>query len=279
MEYLIDARPARLVIALVVSAAVAVAACGGSAAPSPRATSSPSATSAAAVDPCLVGTWRVVGQTENSPADDENIKYTGGEGEVFIVDAQGGVTIDTHAAKKLVFVSADQTFSAVVAGTGRGTLSTTTTTSGGTRGSFQFVPSADDTRTIHPFDSTGRSSDRRFRTPRSRLFTRAPRGGSPSTRPRSATWSTDPSLRSSRAARTRRRPRSPRRPDRRTSAACRCTGSAPTGLQRTQRCCSSGFVPVAVTNFASGSIVCDQVVPQVQTFAKLPGPVGEGMCA
>jgi hypothetical protein len=103
-----------------------------------------------------VGTWTTVAENQNSPANDEQITYTGGAGEVFTIDAQGGVTIDTHAAKKLVFVSAGQTFSAVVAGTGRGTLSTTTaSTSGGTRGSVQFVPSADDTRTIHSFDSTG----------------------------------------------------------------------------------------------------------------------------
>jgi len=149
MKHLTDARSAmasRLEIGLVASAVIAVAACGGSSTPSP------SPTLAAAVDPCLVGTWTTVAENQNSPANDEQITYTGGAGEVFTIDAQGGVTIDTRAAKKLVFVSAGQTFSAVVAGTGRGTLTTTTN---GNHGVFYFKPSADDTRTIHSFDSTG----------------------------------------------------------------------------------------------------------------------------
>jgi hypothetical protein len=151
MEHLIDARSARLVIALVVPAALAVAACGGSATPSPSPTPSPSAT-LAAVDPCLVGTWTVVGQTQNSPANDEAITYSGGAGEIFTIDAQGGVTIDTHAAQKVVFVSAGETFSATVAGTGRGSLTTATS---GTHRVFYFTPSADDKRTTHSVDSTG----------------------------------------------------------------------------------------------------------------------------
>jgi hypothetical protein len=150
MKHLIDAGSAmvsRLVIALVVSAALVVAACGGSAAPSPSATPAP------AVDACLVGTWTVVGQTQNSPANDENIAYTGGQGEVFTIDAQGGVTIDTHAARPVVFKdSAGETFTATVAGTGRGTLTTTTI---GSNRAFSFTPSADDTRTTHSVDSTG----------------------------------------------------------------------------------------------------------------------------
>ncbi len=106
MNHLIDARSAmvsRLVIALVVSATLAVAACGGSSTSSPSATSSPGATSAAAVDPCLVGTWTAVAQNQNSPANDEQITYTGGAGEVFSIDANGEVTIDTQAAQKVVF--------------------------------------------------------------------------------------------------------------------------------------------------------------------------------
>jgi hypothetical protein len=149
MNHLIDARSAvvsRLVIALVVSAALAVAACGGSATPSPSATPAP------AVDACLVGTWMTVGQNENSPANDEQITYSGGAGEVFTIDAQGGVTIDTHAAQKVVFVSAGETFSATVTGTGRGTLSTSTS---GTNRVFDFKPSADDTRKTLSLDSTG----------------------------------------------------------------------------------------------------------------------------
>jgi hypothetical protein len=146
MDNLMDTRSARPVIALVVSAALAVAACGGSATPSPSATPAP------AVDACLVGTWAVVGQSQNSPADDEQITFSGGAGEVFIIDAQGGVTIDTHAAQKVVFVSAGETFSATVAGTGRGSL---TTAMSGTKRVFDFTPSADDTRTTHSVDSTG----------------------------------------------------------------------------------------------------------------------------
>jgi hypothetical protein len=146
MDNLMYTRSARPVIALVVSAALAVAACGGSATPSPSATPAP------AVDACLVGTWAVVGQSQNSPADDEQITFSGGAGEVFIIDAQGGVTIDTHAAQKVVFVSAGETFSATVAGTGRGSL---TTAMSGTKRVFDFTPSADDTRTTHSVDSTG----------------------------------------------------------------------------------------------------------------------------
>jgi hypothetical protein len=143
-------------IALVLSAGVGLAACGGFSTTSPSATSSPNATSATAVDPCLVGAWTVAAQSQNSPANDEEIVYSGGAGEVFTIDAQGGVTIDTHAAKPVVFVSAGETFTATVAGTGRGTLSATTTPAGsGTRGFFQFVPSADDTRTTHSFGPTG----------------------------------------------------------------------------------------------------------------------------
>jgi hypothetical protein len=145
MEHLIDTRAAKLLTAMLVSAALGVAACGGSATPSP------SPTLAAAVDPCLVGTWTTVAKNQNSPANDEQITYTGGAGEVFTIDAQGGVTINTRAAKKLVFVSAGQTFSAVVAGTGRGTLSTYTL---GPNRAFDFTPSVDDTRTTHSFDST-----------------------------------------------------------------------------------------------------------------------------
>jgi hypothetical protein len=149
MKHLSDAGSAivsRLEIALVASAALAVAACGASASPSP------SATPAAAFDACLVGTWTVVGETQNSPANDENITYSGGAGEVFTIDAQGGVTIDTHAAQPVVFVSAGETFTSTVAGTGRGTLSTATS---GTHGIFTFKPSGDDTRTTHVVDSTG----------------------------------------------------------------------------------------------------------------------------
>jgi hypothetical protein len=137
-------------IAVVVSAGVGVAACGGSAIPSSSAT--PSATPAPAVDACLVGTWTVVAQNQNSPANDEDIAYRGGAGEVFTIDAKGGVTIDTHAAQKVVFVSAGQTFTAVVAGTGRGTLSTATN---GTNRVFDFEPSAADTRTTHSFGPDG----------------------------------------------------------------------------------------------------------------------------
>ena len=146
MKCQIQARSKRVVIALVVPAALAVAACGASATPSP------SATPATAVDTCLVGTWTVVAQNQNSPANDEDITYSGGAGEVFTIDARGGVTIDTHAAQKVVFVSAGQTFTASVAGTGRGTLSTTTT---GTKQIFDFEPSAADTRTTHSFGPDG----------------------------------------------------------------------------------------------------------------------------
>jgi hypothetical protein len=175
MNHLIDtgsAMVSRLEIAVLVSAVVAVAGCGGSSTTSPSATPAPSPTLAAAIDPCLVGTWTTVAENQNSPANDEQITYTGGTGEVFTIDAQGGVTIDTHAAKKLVFVSAGETFSAVVAGKGRGTLRTYSL---GTDRAFDFTPSADDTRTTHSFDSTGTElGPARPDTPFTAVYTCAP---------------------------------------------------------------------------------------------------------
>ncbi|HET7467748.1 MAG TPA: hypothetical protein VFL29_13905 [Candidatus Dormibacteraeota bacterium] len=87
--------------------------------------------------------------TENSPANDEDIRYSGGAGEVFTITAQGAVTIDTHAAQQVVFVSAGQTFTATVMGTGRGTLRTITSSE------FIYKPSAGDTFTTTSFDSNG----------------------------------------------------------------------------------------------------------------------------
>jgi hypothetical protein len=107
---------------------------------------------AAAVDPCLVGTWTTVALSESSPANDEQITYSGGAGEVFTIDAKGAVTIDTHAAQKVVFVSAGETFTATVTGTGRGTLSTLTS---GTTRFFHFDPSDGDTRKTLSVDSSG----------------------------------------------------------------------------------------------------------------------------
>ena len=172
MEGLTRARSAtasRLVAVLVASACIALAACGGS---SPAATTTPSPTSAI-FDACLVGTWTVVAQNQSSPANDENITYSRGAGEVFTIDAQGGVTIDTHAAQPLALEdSSGQKFTGSVAGTGRGTLTTTTN---GTRRSFDFVPSADDTRTTHSFDSTGTElGPARPDTPFSAVYTCAP---------------------------------------------------------------------------------------------------------
>jgi hypothetical protein len=132
----------RLLIALVGSAGVLLAACVSS-------TSSPSTTSAAAVDACLVGTWTTVALSENSPANDELIAYSGGAGEVFTINAQGAVTIDTHAARQVVFVSAGQTFTATVTGTGRGMLRTTT------GGKFTYKPSAGNTMMTTVVDSSG----------------------------------------------------------------------------------------------------------------------------
>ena len=130
-------------IALVGSASVLLAACGGSS------TQSSSGTSAAAVDACLVGTWDTVALTENSPANDEQIAYSGGAGEVFTINGQGAVTIDTHAARQVVFVSAGQTFTATVTGTGRGKLRTTTSAT------FTYEPSAGDTMMTTVVDSSG----------------------------------------------------------------------------------------------------------------------------
>jgi hypothetical protein len=170
MKRLIDARSAmssRPPIALVISAALAIAACGGST------IASPSATPAPALDACLVGTWTVVGQTQNSPANDENLSYSGGAGEAFTIDAQGGVTIDTHAARPVVFKdSAGEGFSATVSGTGRGTLSTYTL---GPNRVFDFKPGTDDTRKTLSLDSTGAElGPARPDTPFSAVYTCAP---------------------------------------------------------------------------------------------------------
>lgn len=107
----------------------------------PVPSSSPSAT-ARTVDPCLVGTWTTLPLTQNSPADNESATFSGGAGEVFTIDDQGNVTIDTHAAQKTVFVVAGQTFTATPSGTGHGTL--WTLTAGATR-LFHYDPSPDST--------------------------------------------------------------------------------------------------------------------------------------
>jgi hypothetical protein len=173
MKHVADSRsimPSGPLTALLASAGLLVAACGGAAVATPSPAPTPSPTPA--FDACLVGTWTVVGQSQNSPADDETITYTGGEGEVFTIDAQGGVTIDTAAAETVTFVSAGETFTAVVAGTGRGTITTMTS---GNHGVLQFVPSADDTRTTHSFDSTGTElGPARPDTPFSAIYTCAP---------------------------------------------------------------------------------------------------------
>ena len=129
----------RLTIAVIVSASLALAACGASS----------SAPSPAAVDPCLVGTWTTVALTENSPANDEDIAYSGGAGEVYTIKADGAVTIDTHAARPVVFVSAGEMFTATVSGAGHGTLKTDS------RG-FSYKPSANTTISTTVVDnSTG----------------------------------------------------------------------------------------------------------------------------
>jgi hypothetical protein len=141
--------------AVLVIAVVAIAACGGAAlssAPTATPAPSPSATTGP-LDACVVGTWTVVAQNENSPADNEELTFSGGTGEIFTIDASGGVTIDTHAAQKVVFRDwMDQTFTATVAGTGHGTLSTLA--SGDTRFLF-FTPTPDDTRTTLSFGPSG----------------------------------------------------------------------------------------------------------------------------
>lgn len=156
MPIRIAAAAAVVVIAAVFGISLLSGAFGGVGGLGPAATSpSPSPTLAAtpaAVDPCLVGTWTTAALSQNSPANDQAIDYSGGGGEVFTIDAQGAVTIDTHAAQRAVWVATGQTFSATVTGTGRGTL--TTLTSGSTS-YFHFTPSADDTRTTLSMDSTG----------------------------------------------------------------------------------------------------------------------------
>jgi hypothetical protein len=149
-----------------VSAAVVVAACSASASPSP------SPTPAAVTDPCLVGTWTVVGQTQNSPANDEDITYTGGEGEIFTIDAQGGLTIDTKSAQPLVLDSANEKFTGTVSGTGHGTVTTGVT---GANRVLYFAPSADDTRKTLSVDETNTPlGPARADTPFSAVYTCAP---------------------------------------------------------------------------------------------------------
>jgi hypothetical protein len=129
-------------IALAAAAGVALAACGGSS------TSSSTAAPAAKVDSCLVGTWTTVPLTENSPANNEEITYSGGAGQVFTIDSKGALTVDTHAAKPAVFVSAGQTFTATLSGTGHGTI----TTSGD---EFYYTPSPSSTLMTSVVDSSG----------------------------------------------------------------------------------------------------------------------------
>ena len=141
------ARASARSLALVASAGLAVAACSAAATPAP----SPSP--AAVFDDCLVGTWTVVGQTQNSPANDEDLTYKGGAGEVFTIDATGNVTIDTRAAQPVSFVdSSGESFSATVTGTGKGTI---TNAPSGTKNVLYFKPSSDDTRKTLSVDSTG----------------------------------------------------------------------------------------------------------------------------
>jgi hypothetical protein len=130
--------------ALVGSTSVLLAGCGGSS------TSATSTASAASVDDCLVGTWTTAALTESSPANDETITYSGGAGEVFTITAQGVATIDTHAAQPVHFVSAPETFTATVTGTGHATVSTL---AGGT---LLYEPSDGDTlATTVVDDATG----------------------------------------------------------------------------------------------------------------------------
>ena len=138
------ARGASLLIVGVVAIAglaFLVGSRGGVGGPSPSPTAS--SPSSSEVDPCLVGTWTTTPLTGNSPVDNE-VTFSGGAGEVYTIDAQGNVTIDTHAAEKVVFVSATagETFTATLSGTGRGTL--WTITSGPTR-LFHYDPKADTT--------------------------------------------------------------------------------------------------------------------------------------
>ena len=154
--------------ALVASAGLALAAlggCNGAAGPSP----SPSAPS---LDACLVGTWTTIAQNENSPANDEDITYKGGAGEIFTIDPSGTLTIDTHAAEPVDFESGGETFTATVSGTGHGTLTTGVT---GTRKVLYFTPDAADTRKTLSKDSTGAElGPARADTPFSAVYTCAP---------------------------------------------------------------------------------------------------------
>jgi hypothetical protein len=146
------ARGASLLIVGVVAIAglaFLVGSRGGVGGPGPSPSPSPSA---ATVDPCLVGTWTTDPLSGHSPADAE-ATFSGGAGEIFTIDAQGNVTIDTHAAQKIVFVAAGgETFTATPTGTGHGTL--WTITSGDTH-LFQYHPSGDTTLSTEVVDSTG----------------------------------------------------------------------------------------------------------------------------
>lgn len=83
-----------------------------------------------------------------TPANQETISYSGGDGEIYTITAQGAVTIDTHALRTLVWVSAGETFSGKSTGTGRGTLATSGRT-------LNYEPSAGDTLKTTSFDSRG----------------------------------------------------------------------------------------------------------------------------
>ena len=156
-------RPAGVVLAM--SASLALGACSGAAGPSPSPSAPP-------FDACLVGSWTVIAQSQNSPANDEDITYKGGAGEVFTFDPTGAITIDTHAAQPVVFDSASEMFTATVAGTGHGTVTTGVT---GTHNVLYFTPDAVDTRTTLSKDSTGTPlGPARADTPFSAVYTCAP---------------------------------------------------------------------------------------------------------
>jgi len=109
-------------------------ACGASSTSSPRTAPTP------AVDKCLVGTWKTTPLSGSSVQDGEPITYSGGEGEIFTITANGAVTIKTNNAAPVVMSAPTRTFTLTTTGTGVGKVTT--------RGSvLTYTPGPGDTLT------------------------------------------------------------------------------------------------------------------------------------
>jgi len=108
-----------LKVAATIPMILSLVACGTSSASPPRATPTP------VVDKCLVGTWTTAPLSGSSNQDGEVITYSGGQGEVFTITANGAMTINTSNAAPVVMTAPTRTFTLTSTGTGKGKVTTT----------------------------------------------------------------------------------------------------------------------------------------------------------